>query len=148
MKTCFLCCLMCTVFGVQAQKPDWSRTKAIGALQPDSTKRFTILMYGALGCGYSQYLLPHMHRFANCNEANVVVLLDDARSSVLQQRPQLGDSLIVYSNNELSHQFKKDNDIFPQLMVFEGDALRYKVKGIKKEMIVQSRKLAGCPPAD
>lgn len=109
-----------------------------------SPKPYLILLYGGVGCGYSQLLVKNLHRFRDCQQAEVVLLLHEPKAIILKEMPSVPDTFRTYSNAVLNHRLRKNNDIFPQVFVFRETEQLLHVKGVKKGMMERIRKAVGC----
>lgn len=108
-------------------------------------KPYTVLVYGAIGCGYSRYLIDNLNQLTPCSDsAEVLVLLDNSKEEIEQHMAGHLDSLVIFSNTVLGHRFKKKNGYYPQVFVFhEGNEIMH-IMGVKKGMLTRIRKQIEC----
>lgn len=108
-------------------------------------KPYMVLVYGAVGCGYSRYLIDNLNQLTPCSDsAEVLVLLDNSKEEIEQHMVGHLDSLVIFSNTVLGHRFKKKNGYYPQVFVFhEGNEIMH-IMGVKKGMLTRIRKQIEC----
>lgn len=46
------------------------------------TGEYTLLVYGAIGCSYSQYLVANLNAFDPCENIEIVIVLNDSKDSI------------------------------------------------------------------
>lgn len=135
-------------FGSWAQSvnlPEWSAAAAVNPELSASTEAtHLVLVYGGIGCGYSQYLLKNFQPVADCPKAKIVLLMDGSPEAIKTHMAEYLQRYPVYSNAVLQHRLRKDSDIFPQVFVFEGNKELLHFKGLKKGMLQKINDVIGC----
>lgn len=127
-----------------AQRPVFADAALVSPGPSFPPKPYLILVYGGVGCGYSQLLIKNLHRFQNCPEAEVILLMDQSPTVIQREMPSVADSFKTYSNAVLNHRFRKHNDIFPQVFVFRGPEQVLHLMGLKKGLISRVRRVVEC----
>lgn len=105
---------------------------------------YHLLVYGAIGCSYSRYLVDNLKVFDGCEQLEIIILLRDDADSILKEYPELITKYNVYSNHILGHEFKKHNDITPQTFLFKAGKQLLHIKGVKKKMFVKINDMVSC----
>lgn len=134
-------------WGQSTNLPQWSAAAAVNPeLTPTAPAEAThlVMVYGGVGCGYSQYLLKNFQPVANCPKAKVVLLMDGSPEAIKTQMAEYLNRYPVYSNALLQHRLRKDSDIFPQVFVFDGEKEVLHIKGVKKGMLDKIKDKIGC----
>lgn len=148
MKT-FLVCILCAtyVLGVcQNKMPEWKEEAFVsnGLNYKTFQRPYTMIVYGGLGCGYTQLLVQNLNRLTDCQNIDIVLLMNESKEEIYRQWPTKIDSFYTFSNQVLSYKLRKANLIFPQVFIFkEGNQLMH-IKGIKREMFQRIKKSVGC----
>jgi thioredoxin-related protein len=135
-------CFWVSLSFVHAQQsyPNWRAEALVSEHQTVASiqKPYTIVVYGSLGCGYSNYLLQHLSRLdESASEADVVVILQEEKALIQQEKPELVASYKVFSNQLLGFTPRKNADRFPHIFVFKDRELVYSVLGLKKGMLTK-----------
>ena len=142
--------LLLLIIGNQAQSQNQFPEFTVEALvNPDSiqfpkTKQYTLLIYGAIGCSYSRYLIENIGVFDSCQNTEIVLLLNDDKESIMEFYKDELDKYRIYSNVVLQYKPKKNNDITPQTFLFDSSKQIFHVKGIKKRMFKKINKFTEC----
>lgn len=105
---------------------------------------YKLLVYGAIGCSYSKYLINNLNAFDNCQKLEIIILLNDTKDAILNEYPELIKRYRVYSNDILKYRLTKNNDITPQTFLFKNDEQLLHVKGVKKKMFVNIDDQVNC----
>ncbi|TAE38690.1 MAG: hypothetical protein EAZ70_07730 [Runella slithyformis] len=147
MQKLALCFVLSTAFATASlgQIPTFRADARVGsAVQIDTTAKRLILVYGGVYCDFTLALIQNLYRLNSCKNAQIVVLMTDSPDDIREKIPAYLDIFAVYSNQILKHSFKKDNDIAPQIFVFEDKMQVLRIKGIHKGMIKKIRRQIGC----
>jgi hypothetical protein len=126
--------------------PDFDEAALVSTVSRGSTaKPYTVLVYGAIGCGYSRFLIDNLDQLTQCaDNAEVLVLLDNTKEEIGQHMSGHLDSLVIFSNAVLEHRFKKKNGHYPQVFVYhQGKAIMH-IMGVKKGMLTRIREQIEC----
>lgn len=115
----------------------------------DTTKvskkgEYQLLIYGAIGCSYSRYLIDNLKAFDDCEQLEIIILLNDTKDAILKAYPELIKKYRVYANDMLNYQLTKNNDITPQTLLFKNDKQLLHIKGVKKNMFVKINDEVNC----
>jgi len=104
------------------------------------TKPYTVVVYGGVGCGYSQFLIQKLTVLNECAAlCDVVLIMDQPKDSVLKHMPNAAALYPTYTNTLLQYQLRKKKDIFPQLLVFKDRELVDHYIGIKEGMLSKTK---------
>ncbi|WP_185152844.1 hypothetical protein, partial [Fulvivirga aurantia] len=95
-------------------------------------------------CSYSTYLIENLHAFDNCEQLEIIVLLNDKKDAIQKEYPDLIKTYRVYSNEILKHQLTKNNDITPQTFLYKNDQQLLHFKGVKKKMFMKIEDHINC----
>lgn len=130
----------------QEQLPQFNNEALIS---PDSINilektEYKLLVYGAINCSYSRYLIDNLIIFNDCKNLEIIILLNDSRDFILQEYSEIIKKYKVYSNEILKHSLKRNNDFTPQTFLFkEGEEILH-VKGVKKKIFVKINNQIKC----
>lgn len=105
---------------------------------------YKLLIYGAIHCSYSRYLVDNLNALDDCEKMEIIVLLNDSKDSIVKEYPELIKSYRVYSNDVLKHQLAKNNDITPQTFLFKNNEQLLHIKGVKKKMFLKIEDQVNC----
>lgn len=105
---------------------------------------YKLVVYGAIGCSYSKYLIDNLNVFDDCQKLEIIILLNDTKDAILNEYPELIKRYRVYSNDILKYRLNKNNDITPQTFLFKNDEQILHVKGVKKKMFLKIDDQVNC----
>lgn len=130
----------------QEQLPEFNNEALIS---PDSINtlhktEYKLLVFGAINCSYSRYLIDNLNIFDECNNLEIIILLNNSKDFILQEYSEIIQEYRVYSNDILKHSLKRQNDFTPQTFLFkEGEEILH-VKGVKKKIFVKINNQINC----
>jgi hypothetical protein len=130
----------------QEQFPDFREEALITTDSIDFSDHaeYKLLVYGAIGCSYSRYLVENLNVFDDCGNLEVIILLNDPEEAILREYSSILHKYKVYSNTILEHSLPKNNDITPQTFLFHSDEELLHIKGVKKKMFVKINDQINC----
>ena len=133
----------------QKQIPNFSEKGLMGSVSAAqiADSDYKLLVYGAVNCSYSKYLIENLNAFDDCDALEIVILLNDSKNKIESEYPELIKKYRVYSNDILQYQLDKKNDLFPQTFLFKENEQLLSVKGIKKNMFVKINNEVQCKSA-
>ncbi|HAN37864.1 MAG TPA: hypothetical protein DCQ29_03095 [Chitinophagaceae bacterium] len=110
------------------------------ATQTIGSKPYTVIVYGGVGCGYSQFLIQKLDVLNDCAAlCDIVLIMDQPKDSVLKHMATTAALYPTYTNTLLQYQLRKKRDIFPQLLVFKNRVLIDHYIGIKEGMLSKTK---------
>jgi hypothetical protein len=99
-------------------------------------KPYTILVYGSIGCGYSAYLIQHLHLLDTCkSKADIVLLMPQPKDTILKYMDTIINRYPTFSNAVINYKLSKHSDRYPQLLVFKNGIQQAHFLGLKKGML-------------
>jgi hypothetical protein len=107
-------------------------------------KPYTIVVYGAVGCGWSKLLINHLNVLDDCrSKADIILIMDQPKDSLVRHMDKIIENYPTFSNVTLGYQLKKKTDIFPQVLLFKNEKQVDHIIGVKKDMLskIKSRVL-------
>lgn len=130
----------------QEQLPSFTEEALVSAKSTTVSEKgeYKLLVYGAIGCSFSRYLVENLNVFDNCENLEIILLLDDPKEAILKEYASLINKYQIYSNSILKHSFAKKNDITPQTFLFKSGKELLHIKGVKKKMFVKINKKINC----
>lgn len=105
---------------------------------------YKVIVYGAIGCSYSRYLIDHLYAIDTCEKLEIIIVLNDPKDAISTEYPELIKKYSVYTNDILKYRLKKDNTITPQTFLFKNNEQLLHVKGVKKNMFVKIKDYVKC----
>ncbi len=109
--------------------PDFGQMKPVNGSYENS--KYTLVLYAAIGCGYSQAAIKKLQGFEGCNEFQIVVVEDDSTSRILEHQEKYFSTAAFYSNEDKNVRFK---NLFPQYFLYENGKLIWRKKGYVKQV--------------
>ena len=90
-------------------------------LQFDSTKLYTIIVYGGLGCPYSGLLIKNLDTLDSCSAlTNTILIMNEEKDTLQKYMKSSISKYLIYSNKRLKFKLKRKRKWFPQLMVYKN----------------------------
>ena len=105
---------------------------------------YKLLVYGAIGCSYSRFLVDQLSYFEDCEQLEIIILLEDSKEAILKEYPKLIETYRVYTNDILNYKLAKKQDITPQTFLFKDGEQLLSIKGVKKRMFIKINKKINC----
>jgi hypothetical protein len=107
--------------------PDFNHLKAVNGKYSGS--EYTLVLYAAIGCGYSQAAIKKLQTFEGCNDFQLIVIEDDAMELINEHQKEYFTKTIFYSNEDGKMKFR---NFFPQYFLYKDGALIWRKKGYVK----------------
>ncbi|WP_019036951.1 hypothetical protein [Psychroflexus tropicus] len=105
---------------------------------------YKFVVFGAIKCSYSKFLVDQLSYFDDCEQLEIIIILEDSKEAILKEYPKLIETYRVYTNEILNYKLTKNQDITPQTFLFkDGEQLLY-IKGVKKRMFIKINKKISC----
>ena len=95
------------------------------------SSKYTLLLYAAIGCGYSQAAIKKLQDYQSCDEFQIVVVEDDSTSWILEHQEKYFSTASFYSNEAKNVRFK---NFFPQYFLYKNGKLIWRKKGYTKQV--------------
>lgn len=104
--------------------PDFAQHKAVNG---NITKApYTLVIYGAVGCGHTQAAIRDIHNYGGCGDLQVIIVEEDSRNDILEYQNEFFAHSTFYSNEEMQMEFK---NFFPQYYLYKGNQLIWNANG-------------------
>jgi hypothetical protein len=107
-------------------------------------KPYKLVVFGAIGCSYSRFLIDQLNYFDDCEQLEIIILLEDSKEAILKEYPELIKTYRVYTNEILNYKLSKKQDITPQTFLFKNDEQLLYLKGVKKRMFIRINNKINC----
>jgi thiol-disulfide isomerase/thioredoxin len=105
---------------------------------------YKLVVFGAIGCSYSRFLIDQLSYFEDCEQLEIIILLEDSKEAILKEYPELIKTYRVYTNDILNYKLAKKQDITPQTFLFKDGKQLLNIKGVKKRMFIKINKKINC----
>lgn len=104
-------------------------------------KPYTVIIYGGVGCGFSQYLIQNLELLSACStKCDIVLIMDQPKDSITKHMQEVIDRYPTFTNTVLQYRLRKKNDFFPQLLLFRDKVQIEHIVGLKEGMLTNTRK--------
>jgi len=108
--------------------PDFSNSKIVNGEYTSS--EYTLVVYAAIGCGYSQAAIKKLQKFDGCKDFQLIVIENDSMELINEHQKEYFTKATFYSNEEGKIKFK---NFFPQYFLYKDGNLIWRKKGYVKE---------------
>lgn len=99
-------------------------------------KPYTILIYGSIGCGYSTFLIQHLHVLDTCkSNADIILLMAQPKDTISKYMDTVINRYPTFSNAVMQYKPHKHLDRYPQVLVFKNGVQQLYFLGLKKGML-------------
>lgn len=105
---------------------------------------YKLIVYGGVGCSYSKYLIENLYVVDSCSQIDIVIVMDKEIDIIRKHMVDYLSKYAIYSNAILQYKLTKNNDIFPQVLLFKDDKEVLHIKGVKKKMLSRIMETADC----
>lgn len=106
--------------------------------------KYQLVVFGAIACAYSRYLVDNFSALDQCEDLEIILLLNDEKEAILSHYPKLIKSYRVYSNTILKHRLRKGNDFTPHSFLFKDQEQLLHIKGVRKKMLLKIKQRIDC----
>jgi len=101
-------------------------------------KPYTVVVYGALGCGYSRLLIQNIGVLDECrSKADIVLIMLDTKDSLVKYMDKVVDKYATFSNFDLQYKIRKKSKIVPHVLVFRNQIQVEHIVAIKEGMLTK-----------
>ncbi len=107
--------------------PDFNQLKTANGNFAGS--EHTLVIYAAIGCGYSQAAIKKLQAYESCKEFQMIVIEDDSLELIKEHQGKYFANTAFYSNEDGKVKFK---NFFPQYFLYRNKKLIWKKKGYAK----------------
>ncbi|WP_416440932.1 hypothetical protein [Phnomibacter sp. MR] len=105
-------------------------------------KPYTLIVYGGVGCGYSQYLIENLGVLSTCKDkCDIILIMDQPKDSITKHMNNIIELYPTFTNTILQYRLRKKADIFPQLLLFKNRVQIDHVVGVKEGMLSNVKKM-------
>lgn len=102
------------------------------------SKPYTVIVYGGVGCGYSQHLIKNLNVLDECkSKCDIILIMDQTKEIITMNMQKTLDQYPIFSNSQLQYKLKKKNDVFPQVLLFRNQLPVEHIVGIKEGMLTK-----------
>lgn len=148
MKNILLLSLIVLTIGIKAFSqnpfPNLGKTSLLSSNYEIEklNKPYTLIIYGGVGCGYSEYLIKNLDVLSDCkNNCDIVLIMDKDRETIYKYMGEVVEKYPTFTNTLLQYKLKKKSDIFPQALLFKNKVQISHIVGVKKGMLTKIEKI-------
>lgn len=148
MKNILLLSLIVLTIGVKAfsqnQFPSLDKSSLVSTNYDIEKldKPYTLIIYGGVSCGYSQYLIKNLDVLSDCKvKCDIILIMDKDRETIYKYMGEVVEKYPTFTNTVLQYKLKKKSDIFPQSLLFKNRVQISHIVGVKNGMLTNTKKI-------
>ena len=105
-------------------------------------KKYTLIVYGGVGCSYSKYLIENLEVLSECKDkCDIILIMDQGKDSIEQHMRNIIEKYPTFTNTILQYRLKRKADIYPQLLLFKNKVQIEHIIGVKEGMLTKTKKI-------